>query len=367
MKVPALDRSVKSGKPSFDLRARVGTLTATVTASLAAMRSLACTWQPREGKATLEPEGLPAALATRLRLGNMVLEGSDGFLFHRDHEAIEQVTGALTYSPAQLQQWLSILETRKAWCDAHGIVSRFLIVPEKHVVYADKLPGGIVISEQRPAPMLMRAATPYLSGHILYPLEPLQDARLRRETHWITDTHWNMFGAFVAYKELMASLARDIDLVQLEETDLATTTLTYVGDLGVRFEPERSETIEVLARGFGPGCKLVVQNNKFDRGNVQVFTNGRADMPTCVLLRDSFAGSLIPLLLESFSRLVAVSSLSMLYDLVRAERPDVVVVQMAERFLGTHWTGKEILMPQDLGSPTFSEFTGVDLEALRGA
>lgn len=295
----------------------------------------------------------------------MVLEGKDEFLFHRDHEAVEQVTGALTYSPAQLEQWLSIMETRKAWCDAHGIASRFLIVPEKHVVCADKLPDGIRISEERPAAKLTRAATPYLSGHVLYPLGPLLLARARSETHCVTDTHWNMFGAFIAYKELMASLARDIDLFQLEETDLLRTTQTYVGDLGVRFEPERSETLVAIARCFGPNCKLLVQNDKFDRGNVQVFTNDRAKMPTCVLFRDSFAYMLIPLLVESFSRLVAVSSLSMLYDLVRAERPDVVIVQVAERFLGTYWTGREILMPQDLGHPTFAEFTGIELQALQ--
>jgi alginate O-acetyltransferase complex protein AlgJ len=353
-------RNTKSGKLSFDLRASLGTL----TDPLAAMRSLVTAWRLRWRGANVDREGLPCPPDKRQWLRNMVLEGKDNFLFHRDHEAVEQVTGALTYSPAQLEQWISTLETRKAWCDAHGIVSRFLIVPEKHVVCADKLPEGIPISEQRPATMLLRGATPFLSGHILYPLEAMLHARKRRETHCITDTHWNMFGAFVAYKELMASLARDLELVVQEEADLSWTSQPYVGDLGVRFEPERSETIEALTRGYGPTCKLVLQNNKFERGNVQVFTNDRAGLPTCVLFRDSFAYLLIPLLLESFSRLVAVSSLSVLYDLLRAERPDVVIVQVAERFLGTYWNSQEILMPQDIGGPSFAEFTGVELEAL---
>jgi hypothetical protein len=335
--------------------------------SLAAMRSRAVAWRALwAGLDAAEAATEPAPTKSQW-LRNMVLEGKDEFLFHRDHEAVEQVTGALTYSPAQLEHWLSTVETRKAWCDAHGIVSRFLIVPEKHVVCADKLPDNIRVSEERPAAKLMRAATPFLSGHVLYPLEPLQRARARYETHCVTDTHWNMFGAFIAYKELMASLARDIDLVQLEETDLAPQNQTYVGDLGVRFEPERSETVVAIARWFGPHCKLSLQNRKFDRGNLQVFTNERANLPTCVLLRDSFAYLLMPLLVESFSRLVAVSSLSMLYDLVRAERPDVVIVQVAERFLGTYWTGREILMPQDLAHPPFAEFTGVELQTLLGS
>jgi hypothetical protein len=61
-----------------------------------------------------------------------------------------------------------------------------------------------------------------------------------------------------------------------------------------------------------------------------------------------------------------VSSLSVLYDVLRAERPDVVIVQLAERFLGTYWNSQEILMPQDIGGPSFAEFTGLELDALRG-
>jgi len=289
----------------------------------------------------------------------MVIEGKDKFLFHRDQAAVEQVTGAATYSPTQLMQWVSTLETRKAWCAAHGIVSRLLIVPEKHVVYADKLPDSISISEHRPAARLIGAATPYLSDHILYPVEPLREARRRHETYYVTDTHWNAFGAFVGYKALMASLASEMALFQLEESDLSSVSQRYVGDLGVRLEPERFELNEAPGRGYSPHCKLVWQNAKFERGNVQVFTNDREDLPKCVLFRDSFSYLLIPLLLESFSKLVAVSSLSMLYDFLRSDRPDVVIVQVAERFVGPYWTDQGVVMPQDLDGPSFTELTGI--------
>jgi len=233
-----LPHDTNCGRPSFDLKATLSTL----AEPLAALRALVAPWSPSDRKARANEQAVAPAARGRHALRNMVLEGKDGFLFHRDHEAVEQVTGVLTYSPAQLEQWLSTLETRKAWCDAQGIVSRCLIVPEKHVVYADKLPDGIVVSDQRPAAMLLGAATPYLSGHVLYPLEPLLAARRCRDTHHATDTHWNHFGAFVAYDDLMASLAPDIELFRLREPDLTWTPKRYVGDLGVRFEPERFET-----------------------------------------------------------------------------------------------------------------------------
>jgi alginate O-acetyltransferase complex protein AlgJ len=355
-------RNTKFGKLSIDLRASVTIL----TESFAALRQSPAYRRLGRFAAGAVEKLFRRGPDKRQCLRNMVVEGKDEFLFHRDHEAVEQVTGALTYSPAQLEQWISTLETRKAWCDTHGIRSRFLIVPEKHVVYADKLPEGIAISDQRPAALLMRAATPLLSGHIIYPLEAMLEARTRRQTHCITDTHWNMFGAFTAYRELMTSLSQDIEVGIQDESELSFIPQPYVGDLGVRFEPERSEIIEALTRGYGPTCRLLFQNKKFERGNVQVFVNDRPGLPTCVLFRDSFAYLLIPLLLESFSRLVAVSSLSVLYDLLRLERPDVVIVQAAERFLGTYWNSKELLMPQDIGGPSFFEFTGIELDMLQG-
>lgn len=358
----ALARDAKFGKLSLDLRAKLGGLADPLTA----IRALGAVLRARAGRPAEDPQSLPLAPDKRHRLRVMVVEGKDGVLFHRDHEAIEQVTGALTYSPTQLEQWLSTLETRKAWCDAHGIVSRFLIAPEKHVVYSDKLPDDIGVSEDRPAAMLIAAATPYLSDHIIYPLEALRQGREHNETYFATDTHWSMYGAFLAYKALMASLVRDIELIRVEEASLAWAKVPYVGDLGVRFDPERSEDIEFLVSPLG-AHRAVLQNKKFERGNVQVLVNDRPELPRCILFRDSFAQQLIAPLMESFSRLVIVSSLSMLYDLVRAERPDVVLFQVAERFLGTHWTGRDILMPQDLSGPSFLEFTGVELDALREA
>jgi alginate O-acetyltransferase complex protein AlgJ len=351
----------KSENLSFDLRARLRSM----TGPRAAVRSLAFPWRgifqrASRHAAVVEPD-------TRQMLRDMVLEGKDGYLFHRDHEAIEQITGDLTFSPAELGQWLATLETRKAWCDAHGIVSRFLIVPEKHVVYADKLPSVVRVSPQRPAARLTSAASEFLDGNILYPLESLQRARTERETYYRTDTHWSAYGAFVTYKELVASLSRDIVLPGLSDAEVSWSRRRYIGDLGVRFEPELGETIEFYGQPLGAHCRVPLQNNKFERGNVQVFVNDRTHLPRAVLFRDSFAQQLISPLLESVSRLVVVGSLSMHYDLLRAERPDLVVVQVAERFLGTFWTGQEILMPKDLAQPTFVEFTGVAIDAIRAS
>ena len=91
------------------------------------------------------------------QLAATVAIGKVGWLFHRDDATVEQVTGFRAYSPQVCQMWKYTVESRWAWLRHKGIRYYFLIVPEKHVIYQDMLPSGIVISEDRPAASLLRS------------------------------------------------------------------------------------------------------------------------------------------------------------------------------------------------------------------
>jgi alginate O-acetyltransferase complex protein AlgJ len=313
-------------------------------------------------------EIMPSANDTRQRLRNLVLIGRDGVLFHRDGNAVEQVTATSLFNAAHLERWIATLETRQAWCDARGIVSRLLIVPEKHVVYSDKLPDGISISQDRPAKKIISAMGAMIGKNLLYPVEMLTQAREIEDTYFITDTHWNMFGAFLTYRSLMESLSRDRDFKALEKDEIVWVQRRHVGDLGVRLDPEQSEIAKMIERHtHGVPFKRVFDNKKFSRGAVQIYETHNSNLPRCVLFRDSFANYLVPQLIGSFSRLVVVSSISYQYDLLRSEQPDFVIMETAERFLAMTGRTDEIELPEDLSGPSFSELTGVDLRTLGAA
>lgn len=311
-----------------------------------------------------DPSSAKIPFDTRIRLQHSVIVGKDNFLFHRDHDAIEQLTGALTYTPRHLEQWVSTVAARKSWCDAKSIVSRFLIIPEKHVVYQDKLPRTIRISKRRAAAQIVSAAGPGFAGHILYPDQPLRKARARKETFFFTDTHWTYFGAYIAYQELIRSISRDCPIEAVDEDELAWTEQPFVGDLGVRFDPERSETASMSQFITPLPYRLAYQNKKFGRGAVHIFESDRKDLPHCVLFRDSFANFLIPYLMKGFSRLVAVSSLSCHYDLLEVEHPDVIILAVVERFLASYGKGGEIEMPQDRDGLSFEQYCDTDLDTV---
>ena len=299
----------------------------------------------------------------RAILHNRPIAGADGTLFHQDHDAIEQITGALRFSDSQLAVWTQVLSHRADWCARHGTVYREMIIPEKHVVYADKLPRSIKLSNRRPALQILDALEDPIRASVLYPIDELIAARDERPTFFKTDTHWCSFGAYIGYAALMKSLARDMEVLPYPADAIEYVEKRYVGDLGVRFPAEREERAGFLTVPAQPAP--IHQNHHFGRGAVHLYEGVDPALPTCVLFRDSFSNSLIPFLVYNFSRIFALSSLSHFTDLLEVERPDVVLSITIERFLATFGRGKEIELPQDL-SPIqdFAAFSGTDFATI---
>ena len=308
-----------------------------------------------------------AGFETRFWFQIKPLKGRDGYLFHRDHDVLEQLAGDVTLRPRQLDVWMRALRSREAWCAANDCVMRVLLIPEKHVVYADKLPSYFRFTPRRAAMRLLAAAgsDAKLAGKLSYPLEALRIARAVRQTYFQTDTHWNGYGAFVAYRTLIDSLASEIALESVQEGELVWKQRPFVGDIGVRFAKERGEIAE-LAEPTAT-YKLVFHNENFGRGAVHIYESERRDLPTCVLFRDSFSNFLIPYLMRGFSRLVAVSSLTCQFDLLGQERPDVVLFVTVERFIATFGRGVTIELPEDELAQSFEALSGTHLKAVRRA
>jgi hypothetical protein len=302
----------------------------------------------------------------RTRLASQVIVGDRDFLFHRDHQVIDQLSGEQRFSPSELEVWVNAVETRHAWCQANGIQFRMVVIPEKHVVYQDLLPDDYVISPDRPALQLLNALSPAVRATCTYPLEELHAARSERETFFRTDTHFTWFGGYVVYKGLMASLQGALPgLVPVGDDNIRFVDRPYTGDLGVRLEPEHDETAETIAHVTGSAFEKIFENKVFSRGAMAIYRAALPETaPKCVIFRDSFSNYIIPHLIPSCKRLTVLSSHSMHYDLVRRERPDVVIFEIIERFLGMFDAAGDRVLPQDLSGHLIEDFTGADLNAI---
>jgi hypothetical protein len=295
------------------------------------------------------------------QLEKTVIRGTHDFLFCTDHGALEQLTGQDPLSAAELRSWVNSLTERFNWCQARGIELRMMFVPEKHVIYQDYIPE-ITISENRPVVQILNALPDAVRQACLYPLKELLDARKQRDVYYRTDTHWNNWGGFIGYNCLIDSLeSLGIDRVKLE--DLLVTSRKYLGDLGVRLEPEEEEVADVLSHATKLPFKRIYDNSKFSRGNTAVYESTRTSAHKTVIFRDSFFNLILPHVIPVFSRTVAVSSLDMHCDLILSEKSDVVIFEVIERFVAPRDSeGNRVVSNNCLSN--FADISGVSPEEL---
>jgi hypothetical protein len=284
-----------------------------------------------------------------------VVVGEDGFLFNLDSDIRNHIAGRHNLFGPTLESWLSQLESRRAWCASKDIEYLFVPIPDRRVVYADKLPSV----EREIAPD--RAIRRILSGldtrtreHCLYLEEVLKAGRKIEDTYYHTDVHLTNFGSYLAYREIMRPISSRVGSLVLSEVDLVRTKGSRIGDLGIRLEHEPREQVTLLSHPRMEENRRIYNNRMFDFGQLEIYQNANCHLPRAIVFRDSNGTDIIPFLNVHFSRLVAVSSLKFWYDLVRAERPDVVVTIMAERFIITERT-------YDFGPEDFSSFSKITL------
>jgi len=292
-----------------------------------------------------------------------VLTGLDGFLFERLHNAMEQARGDVTLSDAQVKRWVSLVETRDAWCRQRGMRHLLLIAPAKHVVYSDKVPGGLTISHERPIGRILQGLSPDLRARVVYPDLALLDGRREAETYFATDTHWNDFAAYLVYRQLHAALAFPPETL-LAQAALERSSFRHMGDLGVRLTPEQAETASRLVPPEGDvPAQRVFSKMSYTWGQIEVFERNAPADPHMVFFRDSAGSYLLPFLKRHCRRLVAVASKTMFYDLLRIERPDIVLTEISEvaLCLSAPDDPATLMFPDDFPPYDFTGFTGVAL------
>lgn len=285
-----------------------------------------------------------------------VFRGEDGFLFFTDHEVLEQLTGEYPLTPDQLETWISCISDRYEWCVKNNAQLCIMIIPEKHVVYEDYV-KQIKISQNRPVIQIINALPEHLKSVVHYPLDDFKRAREEKHIFYRTDTHYTSEAGFLTYNLLMNFIqTSNIDPVKREDTKLVQSY--RVGDLGKRLNPNEGENAEHVHHATHLPFQRIYDNELYKRGNTVVFTSPRKEAPKALIFRDSFFTYIMPHVIPVFSRTVAISSIDMHYDVAEAEKPDVVIFQLIERFIANKSEDGQRIVPTD-PDHGFENFSGI--------
>jgi alginate O-acetyltransferase complex protein AlgJ len=278
-----------------------------------------------------------------------VHHGEDGWLFLRtganNVEKFYTVKNHLTDD--EIEQWCLILKKRKQNLTAHGISYFHMIAPDKITVYADKYGSKLPHYDSRPSLVLPSALTNIGFDDLYIDLScPLMLKRDSRPLYWKTDTHWTYFGAAIAVQEI----CRALNLLAPDFSNGVFREYTATLDLGSVIEPPISEAFKVFE--FSNPAKLIFANPlvaqsfaespKYPAGLLHgchvVYRNEYApNSQKVALFGDSYCGVdqslLTGLVAQTFREVHFFWSNSIDYGYIAEIKPDIVLSELAERFV----------------------------------
>ena len=282
---------------------------------------------------------------------NGVHIGKDGWLFLAagSNEALRLLTDSELFVTRDARNWALKLADRQKRLNALGAQYFHMWVPDKIKVYRDRLNFDPSILNVDPPGMVSDYAGEFgVSSVVVDPLPEMMRHKDDRLLYWKTDTHWTYWGACAAHQALCQAIGA------LPPADLWSRPIHYVTlalDLGSKLTPPIKEdwggaqvlrdSKIVFKKELVRFLELLDPNHAAPmlRGTSLRLENSRlnCDKRRVLIFGDSFSEYrphlLTGILAETFRSVLFVWATSIDYGLVERFRPDVVITEMAERFI----------------------------------
>ncbi|ABK16823.1 alginate O-acetyltransferase AlgX-related protein [Syntrophobacter fumaroxidans] len=254
-----------------------------------------------------------------------VVMGRDSWLFYRSEVFPDGFTfndhcGLIPLSETELDALRERIEWNHELFSRNGIFYIVVIVPNKNTIYGEFLPESIVRNGN---PTRLEQFSEYMRNHSRVKVMDLRRALLNAKKlhpiYYKTDSHWNDFGAYTGYREIIEELSRVFP--------------------GVR--PISIENEKVSVRRTSPGgdlAQMLLMDDLIDEDlstafEIQPDTGGRK-LAKLFFRHDSFGDGLYRYFYPHFQKVVgAAPFVPFNYDRILAERPEVVLHVFAERYI----------------------------------
>ena len=278
-----------------------------------------------------------------------VVVGENGWLYYTDEGVMEDYQHTRSFSEEQLAKIWQNLDTLHRQLESDGITLVTAIAPNKETIYPEYVPKNISrLGEMSRLDQLMNYMHERGESR-LWDLSPsLLAAKENDQVYYRTDTHWNSFGAYTAYYQIMEQCLSDIRVQErfpevrlISREEYKTVPSKWYGDLanfltmsGILVEQTNQLEPNFITRS------MVISK---DSPNSMEMTSEIPDpqLPRAILFHDSFGLNVIPFLTENFSHLTnrwapynEVRPVPLIdRDVIETERPNIVILIITERYL----------------------------------
>ena len=276
--------------------------------------------------------------------------GLNGFLYMNKKELFIY-RGTQLYSPDELDRMYQKFKYRTDYLMERGIKYYAVIVPVKSTIYPEHIPPHIYqINHFNKTDQLIEKIKDIKGLEIIDLREPLYEAK-NSDTllYYKTDNHWNDLGAFYAAQEINKHLRKTFpNIPALRKSDFHVEIGERKGGNIARMLGMEEDFVdtEVKLQAIDTLSKYTASKDK-KRGypipklfpykwiyEVSMKTNND-DLPSALIIRESFGGKIIPFLSRGFSKSEYIFD-SWEYrfheDMIENEKPDIYIQMSLEAF-----------------------------------
>jgi len=247
-----------------------------------------------------------------------VILGKNQWLFYRP--GVDDFRGLTSLSKGQLDDTSYSIQNKRDWLGERGIHYLVVIVPNKETIYPEYLPETATrVRQETKLDQFLGHLEANWDMEVLDVRDSLLRAKAQYPVYYRTDTHWNDYGAFVTYCEIMKELTEHFPGLQfpsIAEYDVVRDGASYSGDLAKMLAMP-----EVFKESEAP--KVILKTD---------WTSSQVRVKKAVVFRDSFFDTLEPYLSPHFEDVVVAPMWGRFdWALVEREQPDVVISTSVER------------------------------------
>lgn len=264
-----------------------------------------------------------------------VVVGLDGWLFVRGDWYNSLLSNQILFPRATNLAIAQGIERRARAIQKLGITYRLLYTPEKHTVYPEHLDPRVRSAAARTRmDEVLQLLPPDVRSLVVDLREPLLTGKRTASVFYMTDSHWNAYGAWIGSSELAKSLGLSPESYPPPE---ALNRRRFVGDLARMIGADLYFSEVDFVPNFMSGAKQDECRQPRDtapRESVYIFRCADAPLDSAVIYRDSF-GIMLSSFVSKFAKTTTVVESAHVLDLAWLEqnRPKVLIDQIVERGL----------------------------------
>lgn len=273
--------------------------------------------------------------------------GSDNWMYLVKDE-MDIYLGNNLANENELQEYYDIFMYRKNFLDSIGCKYYVVIAPIKISVYPEYVPLSKRADDQETLTDQIVSLLDTVSGISIIDLrKPLINAKGGVRLFHKTDNHWNEFGSYFGYMEIMKELQKDFPQLVINELpkfkidSIEIEAMTLANMMGIYDDIKEQKitcslSVKRLSYIGEKSHYSVPKNFPYVSSHEMVYRVDNDSLPRMMMIRDSFGKTVIPYLSEHFSKSTYIFDgwLHRLNEeIVINEHPDIYIQMMVESFL----------------------------------